>query len=142
LGILILLAVAIVALPAACVAGRDPGEVYLCFTPANASLQVGDSLALTATLQAEGEDLDRKFDEESGWTWTWRSDDGGEIEFSQSGLQWTEQGGHIYMAQVELAAVKAGTGEVEVGQPSNKAKLDFMGSFSCIDSCTITITTW
>jgi len=133
--------IAIGMLPAACDCDRNPGKAYLCFTPANSSLRVGDSLSLTVTVQPE-EDEPRKMDEESGWTWQWESEDGGEIEFSQTELQWTEQGSHIYVAQVDCTAVTAGTVTVEVGHPSLRSKFVFIGNISCIDSCTITITIW
>jgi hypothetical protein len=87
LGLLTLLAVFMVALPAACDC-RDEHEAYLCFTPASASLAVGDSLQFSATLQSKSS-VDKQCIEKSGWRWEWESDDGGEIEFSQIELQWS-----------------------------------------------------
>jgi hypothetical protein len=142
LALLVLLVVAFVALPAACDC-RDVGEhdAFLCFTPASASLAVGNSLQVSATLQPEDLSKDKGCIEKSGWRWAWGSDDGGEIEFGDDDLQWIAGEDDIYVAQVYITATKAGTVSLKLEQPSCGYALDFMGTFSCINSCTITVTT-
>jgi len=144
LGLLGFLTILTGSLPAACITQtRGPEEAFLCFTPANASLAVGDTLQLTATLQPNDVKADREWVEKSGWTWAWQSSDGGEVEFSPVELQWSGPSEGIYVAQVQVKAKKVGTVSVEFGQPEGKEYLSFKGQLSCIDSCIITITeTW
>lgn len=130
---------AIGVLPAAC-CRRQPYEAYLCYTPASASLGVGESLQVVATLQPRSSSRYKNCIEGSGWRWTWDSDDGGKIEFSQSELQWSPPSDGIYMAQVQCTAMQVGTVSLKIAPPTCGLDLDFMGTFSCIDSCTITVT--
>ena len=150
LGLLVSLTVVAGMLPTACSScgscgsrSEDANDAYLCFTPANTSLVVGDLIQVVATLQPD--DLENQQDciEMSGWLWGWESDDDGEIEFSQIELQWSGPSEGIYVAQVQCTARKKGTVLVGVEQPDCKRNFVFLRTSSCINTCTITITeTW
>gem|GEM_PF-6642780 len=129
-----------VALPAAC-GCREDHVAYLCFTPASASLVVGNSLQVTATLQPEDEPSDRACIEKENWQWVSWSNDGGEIEFSQIELDWSGPAEGIYVAQVLCTARQAGTVSIRPKQAGSEPCLGFTGGLSCIDVCTITVTT-
>lgn len=137
LGLLALLAIVIGVLPGAC-SYREHDEVVLCFTPGTVSLVVDDSLTLVATLKTE-ENEDRKLNEESGWRWVSDSDDGGDVEFSEEDLEWTAQGGDIYLAQVVCTAMRAGAVTVTIDQPANQPEFKIAGEYNCSESCIITI---
>jgi len=144
-GLLLLALLAVLILPVGLLSTacdcREAHEAFLCFTPATASLVAGDSLGVTATLQPEDDPADRACIEKSGWQWAWGSNDGGEIEFSDVEVQWGGASEGIYIAHVQCTAKKAGTVWLRIEQPPCPYELDFMGTFSCVNSCTITITT-
>ncbi len=145
LGLVGLLAIAVSMLSGACKldSTQEDIEAYLCFTPANASLQVGDSVNLRVTFQPDPDmDAHRKLNEEDGWQWVWDSEDGGEIEFSQVELHWTDMSGGMYMADVSCTAKAVGNVSVDVGQPAGKPGFEFFSNVSCRRSCAITITSY
>ena len=138
LPLLTLLIIGIGMLPGAC--SSNSGVATLCFIPETASRHIGESEYLTATVCMV--DRSRFLDQEGGWRWTWSSNDGGEIELSQTEMEWhawdRDVVGYDFTAWVDCVAVTSGTVTVRIEQPTDQPIILFGGD--CSQSFTMTIT--